>query len=64
VAAVGGGEGGLGCAGDGEQGSTEECAAGGELAGVGFGEGRTGEIEGEQAGVGRVGLGGVDRGER
>ena len=51
VAAVGGGQRGVGGAGDGEDGLAEQRAAGVQLAGVGLGEGRAGEIEGEQAGI-------------
>jgi len=60
-AAVGGGERGIGCAGDGEQGSGEQRASGVELARVGFGKGGSGKIEGEEAGVG--GSGEVDAGD-
>ena len=51
VAAVGGGQGGVGAAGDLLEGLGEECAAGVEFAGVGFGEGLAGEIEAEEAGI-------------
>ncbi len=63
VAAVGGGELGVGGSADGAEGFGEEGSAGVEFAGVGFGEGLAGEEEGEEAGVverlrGGVGLGG------
>ena len=48
MAAVGGGEGGVGCAGDAKDGSAEQRAAGVELARVGLGEGFAGEVHGEE----------------
>ena len=63
MSAIGVGQVGVGGSADGKDGFAEQGPAGVELARVGFGEGRAGEIEGEEAGVFGFGRGRMDRGE-